>query len=205
MSAVQMLPFDSTAQKSDEELIADVAHGCLDSFEELARRHQGRFHAIARGILRNSHDAADVVQTAMLKMFTKSGTFNAEGSFAGWSSQIVRNEALMLIRRRKRRSESPLDDVELRRQPDETVPAPDQVLRAQRLREALSDAVDKLSPKYRVPFELKNFEGLSVLELADRLELSEGGIKTRLYRARAHLKKSLMRQQADVVRSVINV
>ncbi len=192
-----------TDQKTDEELIALVSGGSVEAFEVLASKHHGRFRAIARSILRDHDDAADVVQNAMLKVFLRAHTFNGSGSFAGWSAQIVRNEALMWIRRRKRRSESPLDAIELRRQPDESLPSPDQRLQDERLRESLARAISYLAPKYRRPFELKMFEGLSVIEVAEIVGLSEGGAKTRLRRARAKLQESLMRNDAEVVEGIL--
>lgn len=195
--------YSNTREFTDEQLIHFVSEGCVQAFEVLAERHQRRFIGIAMSILKNADDAADVVQTGMLKMFSKAHTFNAEGSFSGWSGQIVRNEALMLIRRRKRRGESPLDVVELRRQPDESQIPPDKKLQEERLRHSLSRALSVLPQKYRRPFELKMFDGLSVIEVAEVVGLSEGGVKTRLHRARAKLQQSLLRHDAEIVRSVI--
>ena len=84
------------------------------------------------------------------------------------------------------------------------VPVDEQVANAQ-LRTMLHGAIQKLDPKYKEPFELKVFDGLSIAELSEELGLSEGGIKTRLHRARAHVKKALLRGHGTEIGAFIGV
>lgn len=200
-------PTGQNRQMTDEDLILVIAqHSHLShlAFTELSRRHRDLFFRIAMRIVRNEHDANDVVQTAMMKMYQKAGTFKADGSFGGWAQRVVRNEALMHLRRVKRRSEVDYEAVNpADTQGESTTPA-EEFLNKQ-LREILAVAIAKLEPKYKEPFQLKVFDGLSVAELSELLDLSEGGVKTRLHRARAHLRKALTHRHGIEVGSFLGI
>lgn len=191
----------------DEQLIVLTAQHDFTAqlaFTEISNRHSDLFFRIAMRIVRDEHDAQDVVQTALMKMYEKAGTFKADGSFGGWSQRVVRNEALMHLRRLKRRGEVDYDAVpESVTQVESTTPA-DNLVQKQ-LRELLGEAIEKLEPKYKEPFEMKVFEGLSVAELSVALDLTEGGVKTRLHRARAHLRQALTRKHKAEVGAFLGI
>ncbi len=202
-----MTTLENIRELTDEQLIVLTAHhdftGQL-AFTEISNRHSDLFFRIAMRIVRDEHDAQDVVQTALMKMFEKAGTFKADGSFGGWSQRVVRNEALMHLRRLKRRGEVDYEAVpESATQVESTTPA-DNLLQKQ-LRELLSEAIEKLEPKYKEPFEMKVFDGLSVAELSIALDLTEGGVKTRLHRARAHLRHALTRKHKAEVGAFLGI
>lgn len=177
---------------TDEELVTLTRGGSNETFVCLFRRHHASYMRLALGLVRNESDASDVVQSAYERMYSKLHTFHGGGSFAGWSHRIVRNSGLMLLRRRKRRREvdidvaptsafrgagyaSPLND-------------PDAALKDKQVREAVSTLLDRLEPKYRRALELRELEGKSMAEIGRELDLSVGGAKTRLHRARSFMK-----------------
>lgn len=167
---------------SDEDLVRLVLAGRDDAFRHLFDRHAEVFFRVAMSIVKNENDAQDAVQTAFLKMVDKLDTFHFDGAFAGWGYRIVRNAALMQLRRRKRRREVALDVPALQHVPSTRTPLDD--LNDRQIREVVAHLLQRLEPKYRRAIELREIEGKSMAEIGEALSLSVGGAKTRLHRAR---------------------
>ena len=145
-------------------------------------------------------EAADAVQEIFLKVFRNISGFKGESALKTWIFRIAFSEILNRLRwwkRRHRSSTVSLDDdherkwQRLSRQRFE--PTPEQVLRVQRTGKAIQQALAKLSSDHRSIIVLRDIEGFSYGEIADVLGISIGTVKSRLARARADLKKSLMR------------
>lgn len=175
---------ESLKRTTDARLVRLSLQGRDEAFRCLFERHEPVFSRVARSIVKNDSDAQDVVQSAFLKMVRKLETFSGEGSFAGWGYRIVQNTALMHLRSQRRRREV-FWDVEPSRTDERT---PYDELNDHQIREALAALVPRLEPKYRRAFELREIEGQSMEEIGEALDLSVGGAKTRLHRARGHLR-----------------
>jgi RNA polymerase sigma-70 factor (ECF subfamily) len=184
---------------SDDRLVEWAQDGAYGAYEEIVRRYQDKAFRLAFSLMKNESDAQDVVQEAFLNMYRKLDTFEGKSAFGSWMYRVVVNAALMRLRKKKRRSEVQVDDEEGDFPEDEyyVTSAPEWRLRADEaaenseLREKIIDAVGELAPKYQTVFLLKEVEGLSLKEIAGVLDLSVGGIKSRLHRARLHLRATL--------------
>ncbi len=187
---------------SDEVLVSMVLCGRTDdAFAELVSRYQDSFLRVARGLVRDDAEAQDVVQTAFMNIFNKLDTFREGSHFKSWAYRIVTNCGLMRLRRRRIRQESELDRVHPAGLSDDTVFAldiapswrqrPDTARERKELRTMIDDAVSELPEIYHDVFVLREFEELSLQEIGDRLGLSVPAIKSRLHRARHHLKVSI--------------
>lgn len=165
-------------------------------FARLVQAYSTPVYRLALRMLANSQEAEDVLQSTFLKAFQHIRDFEGRSSLSTWLYRIAANEALMLLRRR--RPEIPLDE-----EPDEDgqLPRPYQFadwgqlpereLLSGEARQALDDAIQKLPEKLRVVFLLRDVEDLSIKETAEALNLSETAVKTRLLRARLHLREQL--------------
>lgn len=177
---------------TDEQLVELVRADCPEAFDVLVDRHYATFRGVALKLVKDEADANDVIQTAFMTIHAKLDSYSGEGSFAGWSYRIVRNTGLMLLRRRKRRRETDIDDAPPSAY--ETAgyanwsASPDRALNNKQIRKAVRLAMGDLEPKYRKAIELREFEGMSMVQMSDTLGLSVGGVKTRLHRARAHMR-----------------
>jgi RNA polymerase sigma-70 factor (ECF subfamily) len=162
--------------------------GIGESFDEVVLPHLDAAHRLARWLMRNDHDAEDVVQDASLRAFRYFRTFNG-GDGRAWFLRIVRNtcfgwrshrfEALTdLFDEEQHRSEQPAVDPEtlLLQTDDATL-----VARAMR---HLPDGFHQL-------LMLRELEGLSYRELAEALEIPIGTVMSRLSRARDALRAAL--------------
>jgi RNA polymerase sigma-70 factor, ECF subfamily len=184
-------------QLSEVELVRRVRDGNADLFYELVRPYERRVYSAAFAILRNSADAEDAAQEAILKAFRHIKQFREEARFSTWLIQIAVNEARM--RRRKNHADvmEPIAD-----RPDEAgnyVPRdfadwreiPSETLERKEIREKLAQALASLGEIYRDVFVLRDMQHLSIEETAEALKISTASVKTRLLRARLMLRDLL--------------
>jgi RNA polymerase sigma-70 factor (ECF subfamily) len=181
------------AEHTDEEVVQLVLGGNTALFELLMRRHNERLYRAARAITRDDREAEDVMQQAYVNAYSNLRQFNGESRFATWLTRIAINEALGRVRRRGRYE--PFDEgfsnVETL-MPGVPALNPERQAFTGELRELLEWAIDGLPDGSREVFVLREVEGLSTAEAAASLSVSEDVIKTRLSRARAALRRSLL-------------
>ena len=137
-----------------------------------------KMYCVAYSILRNDADCADAVQEAVAKAWQYKDRLNHEEYFETWLIRVLINRCKSELRRRRRRSEALQEECA----DHASDPAIDVTLR---------DALMRLKPKYRLPLILHYQDGYSLKEIARILKVSEGLVKSRLYQARAELKKML--------------
>jgi len=180
---------------SDEELARRVAAGETALFEILMRRYNQRLFRVARAIVRDDAEAEDVMQQAYVNAYSHLGQFAGRARFSTWLTRIAVNEALARLRRRGRFDEvDAVPDWEERVMDRIAVPRPNpeqQALHGE-LRAVLEAAFEAIPQSYRTVFVLREVEGLSTAEAAECLSLGEDAVKTRLFRARAMLRKELL-------------
>ena len=133
---------------------------------------------VAKSLLRNDEDCADAIQNAILKAYGKLHTLKNEEYFKTWVTRIVINESYAILRANKRlvSYEEYMSD-EQAAEEDEYSP--------------VFEEITKMKEKYRIPFVLHYVEGYTTAEIAKMLSLSEGAVKTQLFRARNQLKAQL--------------
>ncbi len=192
----------SAGAATDEQLVAAIAGGDQTAFEGLMRKHNGRLFRIARAILKDDSDAEDVLQDAYLDAYRHIQDFRGDSHMATWLTRIVVNQALMRLRKEKRRSVivpfRPMRTDEAQRREvdvaDERSESPSsRVLRAE-IRRILERRIDELPVSFRTVFVMREVEDLSVQETAECLGISPATVRTRLFRARALLRESLARK-----------
>lgn len=181
------------SEPTDTVLVEQILAGETAIFELLMRRYNQRLYRIARAIVRNDHEAEDVMQQAYVNAFTHLRQFNGAASFATWLTRIAVNDALARVRRQNRYET--FDEEAVRIEP--LVPVtpernPEQQTFTHELRGLLEWAIDRLPNGMREVFVLRAVEGLSTLEAAECLGVSEDVVKTRLSRGRALLRQQLM-------------
>jgi RNA polymerase sigma-70 factor (ECF subfamily) len=177
----------------DAAIVARVRDGETGLFAVLVRRHNERLYRAARSILRNDAEAEDAMQQAYLNAFRSLHQFAGRASFATWLTRIAVHEALARLRRRRQPTGMDMtEDLEPDRTPDPArLDDPERELHAAEVARLLEAAIDALPIAYRCVFVLREVQGLSTLEAAESLEVSEDVVKTRLLRARALLRQEL--------------
>jgi len=170
------------------------------AYDELVRTYNATIYHVAYRMLGDPADASDVVQEIFLKVFKNIGGFKAEAAFKTWIFRIAFSEILNRLRWWKRRCKYAtvsLDEGPSGRPASDFVadagPTPEEILQFKERETAIQLALRKLSGEHRSIIVLRDIEGFSYNEIADVLGISIGTVKSRLARARADLKKSLMR------------
>lgn len=180
-------------QESDRELIEQVLDGNTAIFELLMRRYNERVYRAVRSIVRHEPEVEDVMQQAYVNAFTHLRQFTGSARFSTWLTRIAINEALARVRRQGRYETfdraAPVAVPFATPSPGEN---PERQAFSQELRGLLEWAIDRLPNGMREVFVLRDVEGLSTLEAAECLGVSEDVVKTRLSRGRALLRRELM-------------
>jgi RNA polymerase sigma-70 factor (ECF subfamily) len=156
------------------------------------------FYRCAYRLLGNAADAEDAVQEALLAAYKRINQFRGQSQISTWLTTIVRNCALMQLRKRPRQIHFSLDERLGEEQPhslweelaDER-PSPEQEFRASELTARLRKCTALLSPTLRRTFQLRVVDGLSIFETARILGVPIGTVKAQLARARAKVARHM--------------
>jgi RNA polymerase sigma-70 factor, ECF subfamily len=170
---------------SDEELMLRVAGGDKAAFRCLAGRHTKRTFALARRITGNDEDAEEIVQEAMIRVWTAAPRWRPDAAIKTWIYRITVN--LCLNRRRQKRF-APLDEAG-----DYPDPAPSAIdlLERQQVDKLVANAITGLPARQRAVLVLTYYEGLSNAETAETMGTSISSVESLLVRAKRQLRDQL--------------
>ena len=184
----------------DTMLIREAQRGNRAAFEELVRHYDQAVLRLALHLTGTEQDAQDVYQDAFLKAYKNIGSFRFECSFYTWIYRIVTNLCLDHLRKRNvRKEDAPvakdasggeydlLDQV-----PDVRAGAnPERDLMRRQLGARIAGALEKLTPRERMVFELKHYHGLKLRTVGEILQTTEETAKNTLFRATQKLRGAL--------------
>jgi len=188
------------ATPSDEaSLIRAAQRGDAEAFEALVRAYDQNVLRIAFNLLRSPEDARDIYQEAFLRVYKNLHTFRFDCSFHTWLYRIVTNICLDHLRKRKvRREESTVVDTPEGRLDRidhyaQESPGGDPERHAwnQQLHEKIDTALEDLSPRERMVFELRHYQGMRLRSIGEVLGTSEEAAKNCLFRATQKMRSVL--------------
>lgn len=170
-----------------------------EAFEQLVRQYDHNVLRVAMNLLRSQEDARDAYQEVFLRVYLNLDNFNFRSSFHTWLYRIVTNVCLDSLRRKRVRKDQAADNradfaganMVDRAKDDRTESNPDLTLSRRELAERIDQALGVLSPKERVVFELKHYEGLRLRTIGEMLSISEEAAKNCLFRATRKLRTAL--------------
>jgi RNA polymerase sigma-70 factor, ECF subfamily len=180
------VPTLTIAEPTSENLLSRIADGDREAFEVLSRRFLRTIYTEALRVVGDAAAAEDVTQEVFVRIWRSADRFDADrGSAAAWICTIARNRARDHVRVRR-----PIPVEELPEQIDESTGADGTQLRDAEALD-LHAALSELAEPLRQLIELAYWHGLSQTEIADRLRLPLGTVKTRTRRALAQLAELL--------------
>jgi RNA polymerase sigma-70 factor, ECF subfamily len=189
-------------RKTDEEVLVRQAQtGNRPAFEELVRRYDREVLRLALNLVRGPEDARDLYQEIFLRVYRNLARFRFECSFYTWIYRIATNVCLDHLRRKNTRreeqapqpadSESTAPDFFDQQVEHRSAANPERHVLGQELGRHIDAALDELSPRERMVFELKHYEGLRLRVIGEMLGTSEETVKNSLFRATRKLRASL--------------
>ena len=187
-------PARNLAHLSDEALLALCSRADENALGELYDRYGRVAYGLALRIVRDRGLAEDAVQEAFLAVWRSAGAFLAEqGKPSTWILTLVHRRAVDLVRREERRRAEPLEETD---HPTGEATDEEAWLRAQR--QVVQEALRKLPPEQREAIELAYYGGFTQSELAERLGLPLGTIKSRMFTGLKRLRELLAESGLDV-------
>jgi RNA polymerase sigma-70 factor (ECF subfamily) len=194
----------SLAELDDQHLIARAQAGDRAAFEALVHRYDRDVLRLILNVLRSPEDAPDVYQEAFLKIYRNLHRFRVESSFFTWAYRIVTNTCLDHLRRRRSRPEDQAPEVNAGLREDGMVSDfferqkeqgllgnPEQQMLGQEIGKQIEAAMEVLSPRERLIFEMKHHQGLKLRAIGDALGTTEETVKNSLFRATRKLRAQL--------------
>jgi RNA polymerase sigma-70 factor (ECF subfamily) len=182
-----------------DSLIRAAQNGDHGAFEQLVSAYDQSVLRLAMNLLRSPEDARDVYQEAFLKVFRNLGGFRFDCSFHTWLYRIVTNICLDHLRKRKVRKEDPAV-VETAEGPFDRMDSfeeaaaranPERSMSNRQLRERIEGALHGLTPRERMVFELRHYQGLRLRNIGEMLGTTEDAAKNCLFRATRKMRSEL--------------
>ena len=174
-----------------DSLIRAAQRGDQDAFEQLVRAHDQSVLRLAMNLLRSPEDARDVYQEAFLRVYRNLHSFRFDCSFHTWLYRIVTNICLDQLRKRQVRKEEsavvetpggPVDRMDVFE--EEAAHAnPERTVWNRELQRRIENALHDLTPRERMVFELRHYQGLRLRNIGEILGTTEEAAKNCLFRA----------------------
>ena len=191
---------EAWGRATETELIREAQKGSRTAFEALVRQYDQAVLRLALRLTGSEQDAQDIHQEAFLKAYRYLANFRFECSFYTWIYRIVTNLCLDHLRRRKSRREEQsvvIDssggemDLLSNVSDDRAMANPERELERKLLGERIQEALGRLTPRERMVFELKHYQGLRLRTIGEMLNTTEETAKNTLFRATRKLRTNL--------------
>lgn len=187
---------DEESQGGDALLAAATVHEMLPApsgaLESIFREYHGQVFSAAYRVTGSSQDAEDVLQTVFLRLLKRQSELDLEPSPGAYLHRAAVNASLDLMRSRSRTKSVPLDDFEKEPMPlPSPDPHPERLQQDRELRRGLRQAIQGLTAKNAEIFVLRFIEGVSNIEIAEILGMTQTAVGVALHRARHQVAKEI--------------
>jgi len=175
---IALFKMNKTKIFSEEEIIERVQKGDKEAYQFIVDRYKKKAYFTALGFVHNVQDALDISQEAFIKAFRKIKQFDSKKPFFPWFYKVVKNLCLDYAKKRRKREEILVDNVQILNNKDE-----DREMKA-----VLWKGIDSLPAEQKEVILLRYFQQFSYGEIAEIMEKPVGTIMSSLYYAKRHLK-----------------
>jgi|SRR6185312_9377603 RNA polymerase sigma-70 factor, ECF subfamily len=191
---------ENLKRTDDAILVREAQRGDRAAFEELVRQYDHAVLRLAMHLTGSEHEAQDIYQDAFLKAYKNIGSFRFECSFYTWIYRIVTNLCLDHLRRKQVRKEDAPVAVDSEGQPYDVLDQvpdgraganPERDLMRRELGKHIGQALEQLSAKERMVFELRHYHGMKLRTVGEMLNTTEETAKNTLFRATQKLRGAL--------------
>lgn len=188
-----------TDSVTDKQLVLRVQKGDKNAFDLLVIKYQQKIMSLISRYVHDSHEVQDVAQEAFIKAYRALPGFRGESAFYTWLYRIAINTAKNHLVSRSRRppgSDVDVEDAQYLEAADalRDGETPEAALFGDELRATVNDALAALPDDLRTAVTLREFDGLSYEEIAEIMECPVGTVRSRIFRAREAIDKSVQQQ-----------
>lgn len=176
---------------SDEELFEAVKQGDDDALSKLYDRYAGMVHRIARRLICDEQKVQEVVQDVFTRLWTTTAFRPSYGRFEHWLCVVSRRIAIDYLRKEQRHTHISLPDIEFDNNLRESSERTEMEVGRRMLKQDLNRAISDLSEDQQVVLQLAYFQGYSLREIASKLQIPLGTVKTRLHKGLKVLRLTL--------------
>ena len=192
------LPIAAASPDAIEALIERCLQGDQLAWEQIVRQHWRKVFNVAYKFVGKHDEAEDLTQDIFLKIFKSLDTFDRRANFQTWLISVSRNLCIDHYRSVRKERETIDRDVDANElSPVVARPGPGRRARAARPRRAAAQALAALPETLRTAVLLRDIQELSYQEIADRLRLPEGTVKSRINRGRTELARQIRKLRGD--------
>jgi RNA polymerase sigma-70 factor (ECF subfamily) len=193
----------SSAQSHEiDALIERCLHGDQAAWETIVRMHRRKVFNIAYKFVGRHDQAEDLTQDVFLKLYKSLDTFDRRANFQTWLISVARNLCIDHYRSVRKERETLNRDVD----PGELAPASADksayaILEDRDRVTLLRHALERLPPTLKMAVMLRDIQELTYQEIADRLQVPEGTVKSRINRGRTELARQIqkLREQQEPI------
>ena len=188
---------DAAPVNPDVELVSRTQAGDVRAFDELVVKYTPRLYGLVYNMTANHEDTNDLLQDVFAKAFRSISGFRGKSSFYTWIHSIAVNMTINFLKKRGRRFQMSLDDVDLNIQNDKdfieltATSSPVREADLGELQQILNEALLKLSPEHRAVVTMFDIQGMPHAEISQILGVSEGTVRSRLFYAHRQLQAHL--------------
>jgi len=183
--------YDQLDEHDIEFLVDKIKQGDKEAFMKVVNLYQKKIFALTYSMVREREDALDLVQEAFLRLYEKIYSYRKGENFNAWLMQIVRNLSIDFLRRKKSRKSDSLESLDIER---EDLSAPNENPGKFSPREMIYQAAAELPERQRLVFIFHHFEDLKYEEIATRLNISIGTVKSLHFKAIKKMRRILAPQ-----------
>jgi len=180
----------------EKKLLERIRSGDQSGFEQLVKEHTGKIVGLAWRLVGNREEAEDLAQEAFLRLYRALPEFRGESRISTWLYRTTTRLAIDYLRRERlkrklfffRQDNDAPDPVE---QASDWRKNPSEEILSQEAIRSLRNSMKKLSARQQVIFTLRHYEGLSMKEIAEHLNIETGTVKAHLHRAVTQIREDL--------------
>jgi RNA polymerase sigma factor (sigma-70 family) len=190
-------PMDKPRANEDQELVARTQAGDAAAFDQLVVKYTPRLYGLVYNMTSNHEDTNDLLQDVFSKAYKAIRGFRGKSSFYTWIHSIAVNMTLNFLKKRGRRYQMSLDDVDVSIQNDKefleatATNSPVREADLSELQKRLNEAMMKLSDEHRAVVTMFHIQGMPHAEISKILRVSEGTVRSRLFYANRQLQSYL--------------
>jgi RNA polymerase sigma-70 factor (ECF subfamily) len=185
----------NTTETNDSQLVERVQRGDKRAFDILVLKYQHRIAGLISRYVHDSGEAQDVVQESFIKAYRALPRFRGDSEFYTWLYRIAINTAKNYLVSKSRRPPSIDIDVDAEFQADfavlKDVADPESRLATEQLQQVIFHAIESLPEELKTAVTLREIEGMSYEEIAEVMECPVGTVRSRIFRAREAIEKSI--------------